>query len=275
MEQPLTASAITSFKNKQKITMLTAYDYTSACILDRSGIDVVLVGDSLGMAMLGREDTLSVTMDEMVMHTSSVSRGTRHALVVADMPFMTYEMSTEQALSNAGRLLAEGGARAVKLEGAYVEQIEAMTKAGIPVMGHLGLTPQRVAELGGFKVQGKTCSDAQDILDDSFKLQNAGCFALVLECIPAPIAKIITNKLNIPTIGIGAGPHCDGQVLVMHDLLGLFDRFIPRFVKRYAELGKEFQKAVEEYCTEVRSGVFPGPGHCFNIAEEELKKLEK
>ena len=274
MNKALNSSRIKAMKGKQKIAVLTAYDYTSAVLLDRAGLDVILVGDSLGMVMLGRPDTLAVSMDEMIMHTRSVVAGVERAFVVADMPFMSYEPGVEVALKNAARLVQTGGVRAVKLEGPYYSQVKALNAAGIPVMGHLGLTPQRVAELGGFKVQGKTTAAAQTLIDQAVQLEQAGCFSLVLECIPAALAEIITKRLNIPTIGIGAGPHCDGQVLVMHDMLGLFDRFVPKFVKRYAELGKEMQKTVEAYCHEVRQGAFPGPEHSFEIAEQELKDVK-
>ena len=274
MNKPVTSTSIKAMKGKQKIAILTAYDYTSALLLDRAGLDVILVGDSLGMVMLGRKDTLAVTIDEMILHCRSVVAGVERAFVVADMPFMSYEPGVETALKNAARLVQEGGVRAVKLEGPYLAEVKALTSAGIPVMGHIGLTPQRAAELGGFKVQGKTSAAAQALIDEAVKLEQAGCFSLVLECIPAQIAEIITKRLNIPTIGIGAGPHCDGQVLVMHDILGLFDRFVPRFVKRYAELGQEIQKGAEAYCAEVRDGVFPGPEHSFSIDEHELKEVK-
>lgn len=274
MRKQLTAPAITALKGERKIAMLTACDYPSARFVDQSGMDVVLVGDSLAMVALGRADTLSLTLDEMVHHCRAVSAGVERALVVGDMPFMSYEASVEQAVRNAGRLLQEGGVRAVKVEGVEVlPQIEAMIKAGIPVMGHVGLTPQRVAALGGFSVQAKSAVAAQQCIDDARKLADAGCFSIVLETIPAALAARITAALPIPTIGIGAGPDCDGQVLVFHDLLGLFDRFTPKFVKRYAELGGPIAEALARYAEEVRSGVFPGPEHSFAMDPKNLETL--
>lgn len=274
MTKVLGTSDIKAMKGKQKISMLTAYDYTSAAILDRSGVEIILVGDSLGMVMLGRKDTVSVTLDEMIYHAKAVMAGVKQAMVVVDLPFMSYELNAETALKNAARLVQESGARAVKLEGPYTSQVKALTSTGIPVMGHIGLTPQRAAEIGGFKVQGKTAAAAQQLLDEALRLEEAGCFALVLECIPAPIAEKITNRLTIPTIGIGAGPYCDGQVLVMHDMLGLFDRFVPKFVKRYAELGQQFEEAVKEYCNDVRSGSFPSLEQSFSMPDDELKNVK-
>lgn len=273
----VTSLDIRGAKGDRKLTMLTAYDYSSATLVDESGIDMILVGDSLGMVMLGREDTISVTMDEMVHHCRAVTAGASRALVIGDMPFMSYESGTEMALHNAARLFQEGGVRAVKLEGGHevVPQVHALVSTGIPVVGHIGLTPQRVATLGGFKVQGKTAEAAQKLKEEALALQNAGVFCIVLEAIPAPIAKSITNALEIPTIGIGAGSECDGQVLVFHDLLGLFDRFVPKFVKQYANLRDIAAQALADYKNEVETGAFPKPEHEFSIPQEELKKLSK
>ncbi len=273
-EKPLSVLDIQNAKNRRKLAMLTAYDTPTARIVDEAGVDMVLVGDSLGMVMLGREDTLSVTLDEMIHHCRAVVRGTRRVLVVADMPFMTYEPDVGTALSSAARLVREGGVRAVKLEGAYLPQIRALTAAGIPVMGHIGLTPQRAARLGGFKVQGKSADTAGILLREAADLESAGCFAVVLEAIPAPLAEAITARVSIPTIGIGAGAGCDGQVLVLHDMLGLYNGFSPRFVKRYAELGTLMAQAVREYAEEVRSGTFPTPAHSFGMDEQERARME-
>jgi 3-methyl-2-oxobutanoate hydroxymethyltransferase len=243
----------------EKIAMLTAYDYTMARLLDRAGIDILLVGDSLGMVVLGYDTTLPVTMDAMVHHTRAVSRGVLRALVVADMPFLTYQVSVEEALRNAGRLIQEGGAAAVKIEGggAAVEVAARIVEAGIPVMGHLGLLPQSVHQLGGFRQQARLEEDAERLLADAQALQEAGAFALVLESIPAGVAKAVTAGLHIPTIGIGAGPHCDGQVLVSYDMLGLSQDSVPPFVKRYADLGEQTVAAARAYADEVQMGRFP------------------
>lgn len=275
MTVSLTTSAIRAMKGKEKISMLTAYDFTSAMLFDRAGVDMLLVGDSLGMVMHGRPDTLSVNLAEMILHTRAVLAGVERAMVVTDLPFMTYERSVDSALKNAAKLVQQSGVRAVKLEGPYYEQVKALTGAGIPVVGHIGLTPQRAAEFGGFKVQGKTTEAANSLIEQALRLQDAGCFALVIECVPAALGEIITARLEIPSIGIGAGPGCDGQVLVMHDMLGLFDRFVPKFVKRFAELGQEFQKAAQEYSRQVKAGVFPGPEQVFNMSQEELEKLKQ
>jgi 3-methyl-2-oxobutanoate hydroxymethyltransferase len=245
----------------QRLTMLTAYDYTMARLLDAAGVDSLLVGDSLGMVVQGQPDSLAVTLDEMIYHTRLVVRGAKRALVVADLPFMTYQVSPQQALESAGRLIKEGGAHAVKLEGGMrsAAAVAAITAADVPLMGHIGLTPQSVRRLGGFKVQ----RDADRLIEDALAIEAAGAFALVVECVPTDLAARITEAVKIPTIGIGAGPHCDGQVLVTPDLLGLFDELQPRFVKRYAELGAEVRQAAENYCQEVRGGAFPGPEHGF------------
>jgi 3-methyl-2-oxobutanoate hydroxymethyltransferase len=272
----VTVPDIIAAKGQRKLTMVTAYDYATAVWVDRSGIDMILVGDSLAMVMLGHEDTLSVGMDEMIHHTRAVTRAVKRALVIGDMPFLSYQASVEQAVINAGRFLKEGRAQAVKLEGgaSVIEQVRAIVKAGIPVQGHLGLTPQSIAQLGGFKVQGKDAETAKRLIDDALALADAGCFSIVLELIPAPIAERITEAVPVPTIGIGAGPKCDGQVLVFHDMVGLFDRFVPRFVKQYVNLGQQIVEALQQYKREVEEGVFPGPEHSFGMAEEELKKLE-
>ncbi|MCT4534390.1 3-methyl-2-oxobutanoate hydroxymethyltransferase [Halodesulfovibrio sp.] len=275
--KPVTSLDIRQSKGNRKLTMLTAYDYSSATLVDECEIDMILVGDSLGMVMLGREDTISVTVDEMVHHTKAVVRGANRALVVADMPFMSYETGIEDAMRNAARLFQEGGARAVKLEGGHtvVPQVKALVSAGIPVVGHIGLTPQRVASLGGFKVQGKTAEAATSLLEEAKALEEAGVFCLVLEAIPAPIAARITQEISIPTIGIGAGAECDGQVLVFHDLLGLFDRFVPKFVKQYANLREIAASAISDYKREVEDGSFPAKEHSFAMPEHEKEKFEK
>lgn len=260
----------------RKITMLTAYDYPMALLEDRAGIDIILVGDSLAMTVLGYENTLPVTMDEMIHHTKAVARGAKHALILGDMPFMSYNASEREAILNAGRFLKEAGADAVKLEGGVTvkETVRAIVKAGIPVMGHIGLTPQTISMLGGFKVQGKDAKGAQKIIDDALQLEDAGAFSVLLEAVPAPIAKRVTERLSVPTIGIGAGVHCDGQVLVVHDMLGLFDRFTPKFAKRYVNLSESILKAFDSYIDEVRRGAFPTDQHSFHIDEKELSKIE-
>ena len=259
----------------RKITMLTAYDYPMALLEDRAGIDIILVGDSLGMTVLGYENTVPVTMDEMIHHTKAVARGAKYALILGDMPFMSYNTCEKDAILNAGRFLKEGKADAVKLEGgAGVKDIvRAMVRAGIPVMGHIGLTPQTISMLGGFKVQGKDAKAAQKIIDDARTLEDVGAFSVLLEAIPAPIAERITEHLRVPTIGIGAGVHCDGQVLVVHDMLGLFDRFTPKFAKRYINLTELILNAFESYREEVSRGEFPTDQHSFHIDEKELSKI--
>lgn len=273
---PVTALSVKESKGRKKIAVLTAYEASAASIVDSAGVDVILVGDSLGMVVLGRSDTVSVTLDEMIVFTRAVAAGASRALVVADMPFMTYETGVADALKNAARLCAESGARAVKLEGGVTvaPQVAALVGAGIPVMGHIGLTPQRAAVLGGFKVQGKTAGAAAALLRDALALQDAGCFSIVLEAVPAPLAKAITERVSVPTIGIGAGSGCDGQVLVFHDLLGLYERFVPRFVKQYAQLAPVIREAVSSYAADVREGTFPGPEHAFSMPREEAEKLE-
>lgn len=264
-----------TFRQKKErgepITMLTAYDYPTALAMDQAGVDSILVGDSLGMVVLGYENTLPVTMEEMLHHARAVSRGAKGALLVGDMPFMSYQVSVEDALRNAGRFLQQGGMDAVKLEGGRerVEAIRAIVGAGIPVMGHLGLTPQSIHQLGGFRAQGKTASAARRLLDDALLLEEAGCFSLVLESVPARLAEFISQRISIPTIGIGAGAGTDGQVLVTHDLLGLFDRFTPKFVKKYANLHAEMQKAFTAYIADVQEKQFPAEMHAVDMADEE------
>ena len=271
--------SVLTFRNaKQKnerLTMLTAYDYSTAKLIDASGIDSVLVGDSLGMVMLGYEDTLSVTMEDMIHHTKAVARGVKDALVVSDLPFMSYQTSVYDAVSNAGRLIKEGRAQAVKLEGGVevCPQIKAIVEASIPVMAHLGLTPQSVNAFGGFKVQGKDEEAARSLIEQAKAVEAAGAFAVVLECIPAKLAELITKSISIPTIGIGAGNGCDGQVLVYQDMLGLYSDFTPKFVKRYAEIGPQMQTAIEDYITEVKSGAFPAAEHTFALSDAVIEKL--
>jgi len=252
-------------KQGHKITMLTAYDYPFAHIIDEAGIDMILVGDSLSMVVQGNETTLPVTMNEMIYHTKIVVRATQKSMIIADMPFMSYQVSVEEAVKNAGKLIKEAGAHAVKLEGGreILPQVKAITEAEIPVIGHLGLTPQAVLRMGGYRLQGKTEEQAKRIKEDALRLQDKGAVAIVLEVIPAELAKEITESLEIPTIGIGAGPYCDGQVLVIHDLLGLFERFTPKFAKKYANLREEILKAIKQYKDEVEKGVFPNNEHSF------------
>ncbi len=265
-EQKITTASIREKKLKgEKITVLTAYDCSTAALLDSSDVDIILVGDSLGMVVLGYESTLPVTMEEMLHHTKAVARGAKRSLLIADMPFLSYQVSVEEALTNAGRFLKEAGAQGVKVEGGreVAELIRRMTSIGIPVMAHLGLTPQSIHQLGGHKVQGKGDSAADKLMEDALAVEEAGAFSLVLECVPAPLARRVTEKLRIPTIGIGAGVHCDGQVLVINDILGLYDRFVPKFVKKYAELHGEMREAVRRYVEEVRTGKFPDDEHSF------------
>jgi 3-methyl-2-oxobutanoate hydroxymethyltransferase len=246
-------------QKKEKIPMLTAYDYVTARMVDEAGVPLILVGDSLGMVMLGYESTIPVTMDEMIHHTKAVVRGARKALIVGDMPFMTYHISVSDALRNAARFIQEGGAQAVKLEGGEVvaETVKRIVGCGIPVMGHIGLTPQSIHQLGGFKVRGKGLEEGRKLLNDARILEEAGAFAVVLECTPAPLSKLITRKLTIPAIGIGAGPDCDGQVQVISDLLGLYTDFVPKHAKQYARLAGEIKSAVSTYVSEVKSRSFP------------------
>ena len=273
-------TVLTMQKQKEqgdKISMLTAYDYSTAKLMDQAGINSLLVGDSLGMVMLGYEDTLSVTMEDMIHHSRAVANGAQNALVVTDLPFMSYHISIPDAVANAGRLIKEGHAAAVKLEGgeAFSKTIQAITRASIPVMGHIGLTPQSIHAFGGFKVQGKTIEAAQKILQDALAVEKAGAFAIVLEAIPADLAELITKKLTIPTIGIGAGNQTDGQVLVYQDMLGMYGEMQPKFVKRYADLGTEMNSAIQHYKTEIQQEQFPAAEHTFSIAPEIIAALEK
>lgn len=265
----ITTAAIRDMKQKkQKVTMLTAYDFGTAAIVDEAGIDIILVGDSLGMVVLGYDSTLPVTMEDMIHHTKAVSRGAKRAMVLGDMPFMSYQASVDEAVRNAGRFLQEAGAHGVKLEGGreVAEVTRRIASAGIPVMAHLGLTPQSVHQLGGYKVQGKGDTAAKRMIEDAQILEEAGAFAVVLECVPVPLAREITESLTITTIGIGAGVHCDGQVLVVNDMLGIFERFTPKFVKKYANLNSQMKEAVRQYCNEVRAGEFPDDAHSFLTA---------
>lgn len=250
---------------QKKITMLTAYDYPFAKIVDEAGIDGIIVGDSLGMVVQGFENTLRVTMDEMIYHTKIVSRAVRNAMVIGDLPFMSYQVSIEEAVKNAGRFLKEAGASAVKIEGGaeVTDHINAMRRSDIPVMAHIGLTPQSIHRMGGYKVQGKTEESAKRLMEEAHIAEDAGAFSLLLEAIPKGLAERITKELSIPTIGIGAGPHCDGQVLVLHDVLGLFDRFLPKFAKRYTNLRDEALKAVKDYKEEIERGIFPSEEQSF------------
>jgi 3-methyl-2-oxobutanoate hydroxymethyltransferase len=271
----------TTFRQKKEhgepITMLTAYDYPTALAEDQAGVDSILVGDSLGMVVLGYQNTLPVTMDDMIHHSRAVSRGARSALLIGDMPFMSYQVSVEEAVRNAGRFLQEAGMDAVKLEGGRerAAAVRAIIGAGIPVMGHLGLTPQSVNQLGGFRPQGRTAAAAKRLVEDALLLEEAGCFGLVLESVPARLAELISKRLSIPTIGIGAGAGCDGQVLVTHDLLGLFDRFTPKFVKKYADFHAEMQRAFGEYIEDVETKRFPAAEHSVEMDEAEWQALQR
>jgi len=276
-KSPISNKKVTTavFRSKKKrgelLTMLTAYDYLTARAVDLSGIDSILVGDSLGMVMLGYENTLPVTMEDMLHHCRAVSRGASRALLIGDMPFMSYQTCAQDAVRNAGRFLQEGGMDAVKLEGGAerLDAVQAIIQCGIPVLGHLGLTPQSVHQLGGFKTQGKTADAARRLLEDARLLDQVGCFGIVLESVPDRVAEFISSRISIPTIGIGAGAGCDGQVLVTHDLLGLFDKFTPKFVKQFAQLHVDIGNALNSYKDEVESGEFPAEEHSFSISDEE------
>ncbi len=262
----ITTSAVLKMKTDgEKISMLTAYDYSTAAVMDEAGIDIILIGDSLGMAILGYDSTLPVTMEDMLHHTKPVSRAAKRAMVIGDMPFMSYQVSTEEALRNAGRFMKEAEAHGVKLEGGreVAEVVMKITSSGIPLMGHLGLTPQSVHQLGGYKVQGKDDKTAKKMMEDARILEEAGAFSIVLECVPATLAGEISRSLTIPTIGIGAGVECDGQVLVVNDMLGMFEKFTPKFVKKYAKLNIDMRAAVEQYIDEVKDRKFPGEEHSF------------
>lgn len=272
-------NTVLTFKNTKikgnKLSMLTAYDYSMAKIIDESGVNGILIGDSLGMVIKGEEDTLGVTMDEVIYHTKAVKKGAKNALIVSDMPFLSYHVSVEQAVLNAGRLIKEGGANAVKLEGGanVIKQIKAIVNAQIPVMGHIGLTPQSINAFGGFKVQGKNELAAKKLIEDAVLIEKAGAFSITLEGIPEKVAELITKAVSIPTIGIGAGKHCDGQILVYQDMLGMFNDFVPKFVKQYANVGEIMREAISSYVKEVEDGTFPEEKHTFKIDESELNKL--
>lgn len=272
----VTITEIRELKQRhEKIPMLTAYDYVTAKIVDEAGVPLILVGDSLGMVMLGYESTIPVTIEEMIHHTKAVVRGAKKSLVVGDMPFMTYHISLSEALRNATRFIQEGGAQAVKLEGgqAVAETVRRIVECGIPVMGHIGLTPQSIHQLGGFKVQGKAVVEARKVLDDAGTLEQAGAFAVVLECTPAPLSKLITDRLAIPTIGIGAGPDCDGQVQVISDILGLYTDFVPKHAKQYIRLAGEIRSAISNYISEVRSLGFPTTAQSYTMDDSLIKQL--
>ncbi len=281
---PTTPPKVTTLSLQQKkarhepIVMLTAYDYPTALAVDSTGVvDAILVGDSLGMAVLGYETTLPVTMEDMLHHCKAVARGARSALLIGDMPFLSYQISVEEAVRNAGRFLQEGGMEAIKLEGGRerLEAVRAIVAAGIPVMGHLGLTPQSVHLFGGFRAQGRSAAAARRLLEDALLLEEAGCFSLVLESIPARLATLISQRLTIPVIGIGAGAGCDGQVLVLHDMLGFFERFTPRFVKKYADLSAEIRRAVTAYASEVQARQFPAQEHTIDMSDEEWEAFQQ
>ena len=276
MERRVSITRLKAMKKRgERFAMLTAYDYPSARLVEEAGVPIILVGDTLGMVVLGYDTTIPVTMDEMLHHVKAVVRGTRKAHVVADMPFMSFQAGPQDALRNAGRMLKEGGAQSVKLEGGrrVADTISLLVSSGIPVMGHIGLTPQSVNQFGGYKVQGKTPAAAVKLINDAVALEQAGAYAVVLETIPAQLGEVITEKVSIPTIGIGAGPHCDGQVQVFHDLLGLFDEFVPRHAKRYAQLGEVIKEAVGRYASEVKEGAFPTEKESFFVDESALAEL--
>jgi 3-methyl-2-oxobutanoate hydroxymethyltransferase len=261
----------------EPITMLTAYDYPTALLVDQAGMDIILVGDSLAMVVLGHENTVAVTMDEMLHHCKAVARGAKHPLLVGDMPFLSYQVDVKEAIRNAGRFLKEGGMDVVKLEGGrdMTPTVKAVVDAGIPVMGHIGLTPQSISKLGGYRVQGKDIATAQALIDDALALEDAGAFSVILEAIPNPVAKLITERIGIPTIGIGAGPDCDGQVLVVHDIIGFVDRSVPKFVKQYANILPIIVEACTKYRDDVIAGTFPDPKHSYSISDEALQALLK
>jgi 3-methyl-2-oxobutanoate hydroxymethyltransferase len=274
----VTISQIKAMKQKgEKITMLTAYDYTTAKIVDEAGVPMILVGDSLGMVMLGYDSTIPVTLDVMLHHTKAVVRGTKNALVVGDMPFMTYQVSVEEAVRNAGRFLQETGCQAVKLEGGVTmaATVKRIVDCGIPVMGHLGLTPQSINQLGGYKIQGKTAESARKLLEDAIAIDQAGAFGVVLETVPTPLAALISKKISIPTIGIGAGAGCDGQVQVIHDILGSYTDFVPKHAKQYANVAGVMAEAIAQYHSEVKSGQFPTEAQSFTMDESIIKGLSK
>ena len=278
MERRVSITRLKAMKKRgERFAMLTAYDYPSARLVEEAGVPIILVGDTLGMVVLGYDTTIPVTMDEMLHHVKAVVRGTRKAHVVADMPFMSYQAGPQDALRNAGRMLKEGGAQSVKLEGGrrVADTISLLVSSGIPVMGHIGLTPQSVNQFGGYKIQGKTPAAAVKLINDAVALEQAGAYAIVLETVPAQLGEVITQKVSVPTIGIGAGPHCDGQVQVFHDLLGLFDEFVPKHAKRYAQLGDVIKEAVGRYVAEVKEGAFPTERESFFVDEPALSELTR
>ena len=278
MDKKLTIQDIIMMKqNGEKISMLTAYDASFAGLIDASGIEMVLVGDSLGMVLLGYDSTIPVTMEEMLHHCRAVNRGIKRAVMVGDMPFMSYQVSESEAIINAGRFLKESGCDAVKLEGGteMCDKVKAISLAGIPVMGHIGLTPQTASQLGGYKVQGRDADSARKLLQSARDLEASGAFSIVLECIPAELSEVITKAVSIPTIGIGAGKHCDGQVLVTHDMVGMFEKFIPSFVKQYANLASQIKEAVATYTEEVKNGSFPSEEQSFNVQLDIQNLLNK
>jgi 3-methyl-2-oxobutanoate hydroxymethyltransferase len=264
-------------RDGRKLVMVTAYDYPFGLLADQAGVDLVLVGDSLGMVVMGLEGTVEVTMEHMIHHIKAVVRGCKNPFVVGDMPFMSYNISIREAICNAGRLMKEGGCDGIKLEGGidFAPTIEAIVKAGLPVQGHIGLTPQTASALGGFKMQGKDAAAAKQIIDDARALEQAGVFSIVLEAVPAPLGKLVSEAVKVPIIGIGAGPDVDGQVLVTHDMVGLFDRFVPKFVKQYAQIRSTILDAMKAYKTDVREAAFPAPEHSFKMPEETLEQLKE
>jgi 3-methyl-2-oxobutanoate hydroxymethyltransferase len=276
--QKVTVLAVQQAKEeKRKLTMVTAYDYPFGLMADEAGIDIVLVGDSLGMVVMGLDGTVAVNMEHMIHHIRAVTRGCKNPFIVGDMPFMSYNTSIRDAIINAGRLLKEGGCESIKLEGGvdFAPTIEAIVKAGIPVQGHIGLTPQTASALGGFKMQGRDAAAAKQIIDDAKALEDAGVFSMILEAVPAPLGKLVADAVKVPVIGIGAGPDVDGQVLVTHDMIGLFDKFVPKFVKQYTNIRKVILEALGEYKEEVISVKFPAPEHSFKMPEEALDQLKK
>ena len=277
-EQKVTVKDIQQAKVQgRKLVMITAYDYPFGLMADEAGVDIVLVGDSLGMVVLGLDGTVAVTMENMIHHIQAVMRGCKHPLVVGDMPFMSYNTSIRDAIINAGRLMKEGGCDSIKLEGGvdFAPTVEAIVKAGIPVQGHIGLTPQTASALGGFKMQGKDATAAKKIIDDAKALEDAGVFSIIIEAVPAPLAQLVAEAVRVPVIGIGAGADVDGQVLVTHDMIGLFDKFIPKFVKQYTKIRPIILDALKAYGDEVREAIFPGPEHSFSMPEEALAQLKK
>ena len=264
-------------EERRKLVMVTAYDYPLGLLADEAGMDIVLVGDSLGMVVLGMEGTVAVTMEHMIHHIQAVVRGCKGPLIVGDMPFMSYNISVEEAVRNAGRLVKDGGCEVVKLEGGvdFAPTIQAIVKSGIPVMGHIGLTPQTACALGGFKIQGKDATAAKQIIDDARAIEHAGVFSIILEAVPAPLGKLISETVKVPVIGIGAGPDVDGQVLVIHDVVGLYDRFVPKFVKQYANVKKVMLDALVDYKREVADQKFPGPEHSFKMPDDALEQLKQ